>query len=106
MDKKSKSKLKLRYKRLALHVKHAEGATQRHASRFILRRINNIRMVMTEIMIWLVAVGLLIAGLGAQYTWNMRGNQHDGARPGLSCFSHRFITMISRVLCIRILLSR
>ena len=82
MDKKSKSKLKLRYKRLALHVKHAEGATQRHASRFILRRINNIRMVMTEIMIWLVAVGLLIAGLGAQYTWNMRGNQHDGARPG------------------------
>ena len=74
MSKASKGKLRLGYKRLALRVKHAEGATQRHASRFILRRIENVRLVMTEIMIWLAAIALLIAGLGIQYSWNSQGS--------------------------------
>ena len=82
MSKAGKGKLKLGYKRLALRVKHAEGATQRHASRFILRRIENVRLVMTEIMIWLAAIALLIAGLGAQYSWNSQGSKKDGAKPG------------------------
>jgi len=82
MSKASKGKLKLGYKRLALRVKHAEGATQRHASRFILRRIENVRLVMTEIMIWLAAIALLIAGLGIQYSWNSQGSKKDGAKSG------------------------
>lgn len=82
MSKASKGKLGLGYKRLALRVKHAEGATQRHASRFILRRIENVRLVMTEIMIWLAAIALLIAGLGIQYSWNSQGSKKDGAKSG------------------------
>ena len=82
MSKASKGKLRLGYKRLALRVKHAEGATQRHASRFILRRIENVRLVMTEIMIWLAAIALLIAGLGIQYSWNSQGSKKDGAKFG------------------------
>lgn len=82
MSKASKGKLRLGYKRLALRVKHAEGATQRHASRFILRRIENVRLVMTEIMIWLAAIALLIAGLGIQYSWNSQGSKKDGAKTG------------------------
>lgn len=82
MIKASKGKLRLGYKRLALRVKHAEGATQRHASRFILRRIENVRLVMTEIMIWLAAIALLIAGLGIQYSWNSQGSKKDGAKSG------------------------
>ena len=82
MSKASKGKLRLGYKRLALIVKHAEGATQRHASRFILRRIENVRLVMTEIMIWLAAIALLIAGLGIQYSWNSQGSKKDGAKSG------------------------
>ena len=82
MSKASKGKLRLGYKRLALRVKHAEGATQRHASRFILRRIENVRLVMTEIMIWLAAIALLIAGLGIQYSWNLQGSKKDGAKSG------------------------
>ena len=82
MGKASKGKLRLGYKRLALRVKHAEGATQRHASRFILRRIENVRLVMTEIMIWLAAIALLIAGLGIQYSWNSQGSKKDGAKSG------------------------
>ena len=82
MSKASKGKLRLGYKRLALRVKHAEGATQRHASRFILRRIENVRLVMTEIMIWLAAIALLIAGLGIQYSWSSQGSKKDGAKSG------------------------
>ena len=82
MSKASKGKLRLGYKRLALRVKHAEGATQRHASRFILRRIENVPLVMTEIMIWLAAIALLIAGLGIQYSWNSQGSKKDGAKSG------------------------
>lgn len=82
MSKASKGKLRLGYKRLALRVKHAEGATQRHASRFILRRIENVRLVMTEIMIWLAAIALLIAGLGIQYSWNSQGSKKDGTKSG------------------------
>ena len=82
MSKASKGKLRLGYKRLALRVKHAEGATQRHASRFILRRIENVRLVMTDIMIWLAAIALLIAGLGIQYSWNSQGSKKDGAKSG------------------------
>ena len=82
MSRASKGKLRLGYKRLALRVKHAEGATQRHASHFILRRIENVRLVMTEIMIWLAAIALLIAGLGIQYSWNSQGSKKDGAKSG------------------------
>ena len=82
MSKASKGKLRLGYKRLALRVKHAEDATQRHTSRFILRRIENVRLVMTEIMIWLAAIALLIAGLGIQYSWNSQGSKKDGAKSG------------------------
>jgi extracellular solute-binding protein family 5 len=59
-------RIKLDRKQLARRVKKAEGATQRHAHRFITRRIDNIRLVAREVAIWLSLVGLLIAGLGVQ----------------------------------------
>ena len=37
---------------------------------------------MTEIMIWLAAIALLIAGLGIQYSWNSQGSKKDGAKSG------------------------
>ena len=44
--------------------------------------IENVRLVMTEIMIWLAAIALLIAGLGIQYSWNSQGSKKDGAKSG------------------------
>lgn len=58
--------IKLDRKRLARRVKKAEGATQRHAHRFIVRRIDNIRLVSREITSWLVLAGVIIAAIGAQ----------------------------------------
>lgn len=59
-------RIKLDRKQLARRVKKAEGATQRHAHRFIIKRIDNIRLVAREVTVWLLLVGLLIAGLGVQ----------------------------------------
>lgn len=59
-------RIKLDRKQLARRVKKAEGATQRHAHRFIVRRIDNVRLAAREITTWLLMIGILIAGLGVQ----------------------------------------
>ena len=59
-------RIKLDRKRLARRVQKAEGATRRHAHRFIVRRIDNIRLVAREVTTWLVLVGIIIAALGVQ----------------------------------------
>ena len=53
-------------KQLLRRAKKIEGATQRHAHRFVVRRLENVKMVSREITIWLTLVGLIIAGLGVQ----------------------------------------
>ncbi|MFZ1258641.1 MAG: peptide ABC transporter substrate-binding protein [Candidatus Saccharimonas sp.] len=64
--------IKLDRKRLARRVKRAEGVTQRHAHRFIVRRINNIRLVSREITTWLFIVGGMIAAIGLQLYWGQQ----------------------------------
>jgi peptide/nickel transport system substrate-binding protein len=63
-------KIKLDRKQVARRVKKAENATQRHAHRFVVRRIDNIRLVSREIITWLVVVAVLMAGLGLQLMMN------------------------------------
>lgn len=60
---------KLDRKKFARRMRRVEVATQRHAHRFIVRRIDNIRLVAREITTWLVAVGLIIGGIGLQLLW-------------------------------------
>lgn len=75
-------KIKLDRKLVAKRVKKAENATQRHAHRFVIKRIDNIRLVSREIITWLLVVGALIAGLGFQLVWG-QGNYSTTARiPG------------------------
>lgn len=50
-------------------MKRAENVTQHHTRRFILRRIDNVRLVTSEIITWLAIVGVLIATLGLQQVW-------------------------------------
>lgn len=60
---------KLDRKQLTRRVKRIETAGTRHAHRFVVRRISNIRLVQREVTIWLLIVGAIIAGLGAQTVW-------------------------------------
>lgn len=61
--------LKHRSKKLKKHAKKAEGATIRHARKFVFNRWENIREVRLHIIAWLGGVGLLIAAVGAQMLW-------------------------------------
>ena len=61
--------LKRRSRGLKKHARRAEGATVRHARRFVVNRWENIREVRLRIILWLSGVGLLIAVVGLQMTW-------------------------------------
>lgn len=74
--------IKLDRKQFSRRVRKAEAATQRHAHRFIIRRIDNIRLVSREIATWLVLVSVLIAGLGVQLAFGQRGYMTDGRQSG------------------------
>jgi peptide/nickel transport system substrate-binding protein len=65
----NKFELKHRSKKLKKHAKKAEGATIRHARKFVFNRWENIREVRLHIIGWLGGVGLLIAIVGMQMLW-------------------------------------
>ena len=69
-------------KKYAKRMRKVENATKRHAHRFIIKRIDNIRLVAREITTWLVLLGLLIAGLGVQLFWSQGGYMTTASRSG------------------------
>lgn len=69
----NKFELKHRSRRLKKHARKAEGATVRHARRFVVNRWENIREVRLHIIGWLGGVGLLIAIVGLQMVWFQQG---------------------------------
>jgi peptide/nickel transport system substrate-binding protein len=73
-------KLSFNKKDLTKRMRKAEGATVRHARKFIFRRMGNVREVRRHILIWAVAVGVLIGATGIQLMWyqqNYRINAPD-----------------------------
>lgn len=75
-------KIKLDRKRLSSRARKAEKATRRHARRFITHRIDNVRLVSREITIWLLIIGLLIAGIGVQIALGQRQYSATTTKPG------------------------
>jgi peptide/nickel transport system substrate-binding protein len=62
-------KVNFEKKILFRHMRKAEGVTVRHARKFIIRRIDNIREVRRRIITWTIAIGLLIGATGLQLVW-------------------------------------
>ncbi len=56
-------------KELSRRMKRVEGATVRHARRFVISRWKNVREVRRHIAIWILAIGLLIGATGLQFFW-------------------------------------
>jgi len=56
-------------KKISRRVKKAEGATVRHARKFIVTRLDNVRNVRRHIIAWLLLVGAMIIAVGAQFVW-------------------------------------
>lgn len=69
-------------RKFSKRVKKAEGATMRHARKFIIGRLDNIRNVRRHIIGWLVLVALLIVAVGAQFVWFRGSYQTTAAAAG------------------------
>jgi len=65
-------RLKFDAKSINKHVRKAETASTRHAHRFVLKRLANLRDARRGITTWLVLVGLLILAVGIQMVWFQR----------------------------------
>ena len=62
-------------KKLTRRMRKAEGATIKHANRFVFKRWENIHEVQRHVIIWVLAMGVLIAATGLQLMWNQQGYQ-------------------------------
>lgn len=74
--------LKVDRRRLTRRAKKVSTATQRHAHRFIIRRIENVRLVSRQVITWLVLVGMVVAGMGIQLIWNQRSFMAEARAEG------------------------
>lgn len=64
-------------------MKKVEGATVRHARRFVFKRMDNIREVRRHVILWSLAIGLIIGASGLQLMWYQQSyravaNANDG----------------------------
>ncbi|MDB5179406.1 MAG: putative Extracellular solute-binding protein family 5 [Candidatus Saccharibacteria bacterium] len=50
-------------------MKKVEGATVRHARRFVFKRMDSIREVRRHIILWVLTIGLIIGASGLQLMW-------------------------------------
>ncbi len=69
-------------KHLTKRAKKAEGATVRHARKFIVGRLESIREVRRHIIGWLLLVAVLVAAVGAQLVWFQQSYQTVAAGEG------------------------
>lgn len=69
-------------RKLSRRVKKAEGATVRHARKFLVGRLDNIRSVRRHIVGWLVLVGLLIMAVAGQLLWFQRNYKVEAPTTG------------------------
>lgn len=62
-------KMSFSSKELSRRMKRVEGATVKHARRFVFKRLDNFREVRRRIALWVLAVGVIIGATGLQYLW-------------------------------------
>lgn len=62
-------------KNVKKRMRKVEGATIRHAHKFIIKRWDNVRKVQRNVLIWVLAIGMLIAATGLQLMWNQQSYQ-------------------------------
>ncbi len=75
-------KLSFDSKKVSRRVKKAETATVRHARKFIVGRLDNIRSVRRHIIMWLLLVGGSIAAVSMQFIWFQQSYQATASGSG------------------------
>jgi len=69
-------------KELSKRMRKFEGATVRHARKFVFRRLNNMREVRRHILIWAVLVAYVIAATALQLAWYQQGYRTTAGEAG------------------------
>lgn len=62
-------KMSFNSKDLSRRMKKVEGATVKHARRFVFKRLDSFREVRRRIALWVLAIGIVIGATGLQYLW-------------------------------------
>ncbi|MEO6109784.1 MAG: ABC transporter substrate-binding protein [Candidatus Saccharimonadales bacterium] len=62
-------KMSFNSKELRQRMKKVEGATVKHARRFVFRRLDNFREVRRHIALWIIAIGIVVGASGLQLMW-------------------------------------
>lgn len=62
-------KVNLSSRDLSRRFRKVEGATVKHARRFVFRRLDNFKEVRRRIAIWVIAIGIIIGAVGLQHMW-------------------------------------
>jgi len=52
------------------HVRKIEGATVKHAHKFIIKRWSNVLEVRRQVVVWVLIIAILITATGVQLLWN------------------------------------
>lgn len=81
-DGKKFRKLSVSSKDISRRYKKAEGATLKHARRFVFRRIDNFKEVRRHISLWLLVVGLVIGASALQFYWYQQGYRTSASDSG------------------------
>ena len=66
-------KMSFNSKELSRRMKKVEGATVKHARRFVVKRWENFREVRRNIALWVLAIGVIIGSTGLQMWWYQDG---------------------------------
>lgn len=66
-------KMSFNAKELSKRMRRVEGATVKHAHRFVVKRWSNLWEVRRHIAIWVLAVGALVGATGLQFLWYQQG---------------------------------
>jgi peptide/nickel transport system substrate-binding protein len=74
--------VKARRRVITKTAKKAEGATLRHAHRFLVKRWDNVRGVRRRILTWMIGVALLIVIVGIQMVWFQKSYLQTAAVKG------------------------
>lgn len=72
-------KMSFSSKDLSRRMKKVEGATVKHARRFVFKRWDNFREVRRRIALWVLTIGIIIGATGLQFMWyqqNYRTEAH------------------------------
>lgn len=69
-------------RRFSRRVKKAEGATMRHAHKFLLSRLDSIQSVRRHVVGWLALVGVMIVAVGLQFLWSQHAYQTTAPASG------------------------